>query len=88
MDADKRGLNRPGDEMGIRVSPRESVASVLSHSSPAGPLYRREDLAPAATIPGPAVIGEYSGTTWVPTGWCARRLECGALLHERSEAHA
>jgi len=41
--------------------------------------FRREDLQPGATIAGPAVIGEYSGTTVVPPGWTARVDRFGAM---------
>jgi N-methylhydantoinase A len=51
-------------------------------ASPAGPLYRREDVGPEP-LAGPAVIGEYSGTTWLPAGWRARALASGDLLLER-----
>jgi len=33
-------------------------------------------------VNGPAIITEYSATTWVPAGWRLRRLDSGALLME------
>jgi N-methylhydantoinase A len=51
-------------------------------ASAAGPLYLRESLASGAAVDGPAVIGEYSGTTWVPAGWRARALATDDLLLE------
>ena len=52
----------------------------------AGALHRREDLAAGAEVSGPAVIGEYPGTTFVPAGWRARRLATADLLLERDDA--
>jgi N-methylhydantoinase A/oxoprolinase/acetone carboxylase beta subunit len=53
--------------------------------SAAGALYRREDLAEGTSVTGPAAVGEYSGTTWVPEGWRATALGAGMLL-ERAGA--
>ncbi|HYC55139.1 MAG TPA: hydantoinase/oxoprolinase family protein [Candidatus Binatia bacterium] len=36
------------------------------------PLYVREDLGSGAAIAGPAIVAEYSSTTWVAPGWTAR----------------
>lgn len=47
------------------------------------PWHRREDLATGATIRGPALIGEYTGTTVVPPGWTARVDRFGALELDR-----
>jgi N-methylhydantoinase A len=41
----------------------------------------RHDL-PQEKVVGPAIITEYSATTWVPEGWQLRRLDSGALLME------
>lgn len=41
--------------------------------------FRREELAPGAILSGPALIGEYSGTTVLPAGWSARVDRYGAL---------
>jgi N-methylhydantoinase A len=50
--------------------------------SAAGPLFRREDLPRGVTLAGPAVVGEYSGTTWVPPGWRLLALINGDLRLE------
>ena len=34
----------------------------------------------SGVVEGPAVVTEYSATTWVPRGWDVRRLDSGALL--------
>ncbi|MEQ9398290.1 MAG: hydantoinase/oxoprolinase family protein [Longimicrobiales bacterium] len=39
----------------------------------------RRDLRPGHTVEGPAVIQEYSATTWVPEGWEARPDRWGCL---------
>jgi N-methylhydantoinase A len=49
------------------------------------PLCTRDSLRPGHTIEGPAVIAEYSATTWVPPGWVAAPNESGDLLLEPSE---
>jgi N-methylhydantoinase A len=36
------------------------------------PIYDRAELAPGATVRGPAIILEYSSTTLIPSGWVAR----------------
>ena len=44
----------------------------------AGRVWRR-DLAPGHELPGPAVVLEYSSTTWVPDGWTLTVDEWGNL---------
>lgn len=46
--------------------------------------HRREDLAPGARLRGPAVLGEYSGTTVLPAGWRAEVDRFGALVCDRA----
>lgn len=41
--------------------------------------HRREELVPGARLNGPALIGEYSGTTVLPEGWSARVDRFGVL---------
>ncbi|MHA7850880.1 hydantoinase B/oxoprolinase family protein [Roseovarius sp.] len=56
------------------------------------PLYHRDALDPSATITGPAIITEPTGTNMVEPGWSARIDHMGNLLLERtgamSRAHA
>ncbi|MFB7013521.1 MULTISPECIES: hydantoinase B/oxoprolinase family protein [unclassified Streptomyces] len=47
------------------------------------PLHRREELRPAATVTGPAVIAEADATTVVDPGWQAIRADTGHLLLTR-----
>ena len=39
----------------------------------------RGDLSPDQTLPGPALVLEYSATTWVPRGWGLKVDEWGNL---------
>ena len=48
-------------------------------------LYR-EELAPGPPIDGPAVVVEYSATTWCPPAWQIEREESGALRLTRAES--
>ncbi len=43
-------------------------------------LYQRDALQPGHRLEGPAVIAEYSATTWVPPEWCLEVNESGDLL--------
>jgi 5-oxoprolinase (ATP-hydrolysing) len=62
----------------------------LADEQPAGwrdaGLYRREQLAPGATIDGPAVIAEQNATTVVDPGWQAVLTDQGDLLLKRIKA--
>jgi N-methylhydantoinase A len=44
------------------------------------PVFRRDRLRPGDRVPGPAVITEYSATTFLPPGFAARVDEYGNLL--------
>ncbi len=44
------------------------------------PWFRREELQPGARLSGPAMIGEYSGTTVLPGAWKAEVDRFGALV--------
>lgn len=77
------GIAEPGGGGGVGYDPGYTAAreppAPLGRSA-AGPLFARDSLVPGAAIEGPAVIGEYSGTTWVPPGWRAVALPSGDLL--------
>ncbi len=49
------------------------------------PLYLRERLRAGHLLVGPAVIAEYSATTWLPSRWLARALESSDLLLSPTE---
>jgi N-methylhydantoinase A/oxoprolinase/acetone carboxylase beta subunit len=44
------------------------------------PLYQRRSLRVGHQIVGPAVIAEYSATTWVPPNWNVEVCKSGDLL--------
>ena len=44
------------------------------------PLHRRESLGAGHRMTGPAIIAEYSATTWLPPGWSLTVPESGHLL--------
>jgi N-methylhydantoinase A len=50
------------------------------------PLYRREDMAPGATITGPAVIAEDETSTFVSTNFDAHIDGAGSIVMERKAA--
>jgi N-methylhydantoinase A/oxoprolinase/acetone carboxylase beta subunit len=59
----------------------ESVGDVFAESRwlPA-PRYGRDALPAGHVIAGPAIITEYSATTWLPPGWTAEVLAGGSIL--------
>lgn len=64
--------------------PRPRAATVLAAGgSMKASLYRRSDLGVGARLVGPAIVTEYSGTTWVPDGWECTVVSTGSLLLER-----
>jgi N-methylhydantoinase A len=66
------------------VAAAETVAQVYDGSD-----WRAVRIIPRSAVvqpvEGPAVITEYSATTWVPVGWRAERLEAGALILGRDK---
>jgi N-methylhydantoinase A len=50
------------------------------------PLYRREDMAPGATIAGPAVIAEDETSTFVSNSFDAHIDGAGSIVMERKAA--
>lgn len=52
-------------------------------------VVRREDLAPGDAVAGPAILTEYSSTTWLPPGWGGLVLPGGAVeLRRRTAANS
>lgn len=43
------------------------------------PIHERSDLVFGAPVPGPAIVAEYSATTWCPPGWRAASDRWGTL---------
>ena len=44
------------------------------------PIYERSDLAAGSSLTGPAIVAEYSATTWCPPGWRVESDRRGVLL--------
>ncbi len=80
----------PGDGTGAALWSAEGAAETAEDGArrdvvfrgtrlPARHLVRRE-LRPGQRFGGPAILTEYSATTWLPPGWSATVLRDGALL--------
>lgn len=66
-------------------TPRPAKATVLTaQGSIEVDQYARERLGAGARLAGPAIVTEYSGTTWVPQRWECTVVESGSLLLEGS----
>lgn len=64
-----------------KAPPEPSPTTVRSSAgSNTADLYARDSLCAGAEIAGPAVVAEYSGTTWIPGGWTCTVLDTGSLL--------
>ena len=50
------------------------------------PVYERSDLAAGSSLAGPAIVAEYSATTWCPPGWRVESDRRGVLLLQPSTA--
>ncbi len=68
--------------------PETDTAVYLGSSWERIPLFSRPALQAGQELPGPAVIAEYSATTWVPGGWAATVAESGDLVLVPSEGLA
>ena len=65
--------------------PPQRPAEVLTGGAPlAAKRVWRRDLRAGHELHGPLVIGEYSGTTWVPPGWRVR-VDAWGCLHLEAE---
>jgi N-methylhydantoinase A len=63
-----------------RLRPGNGRQALAARGSARYPLYRRELLRPGDRISGPAVLAEYSATTFVPAGFRAQADEWGNVL--------
>jgi N-methylhydantoinase A len=84
-------LEAPGEEVPVPELPQGfgGVAGrqgtvVLGGREVEARLSRRKDLGAGDRVEGPAVILEYSSTTWCPPGWQVEAHASGALLLTRS----
>ncbi len=62
------------------ATPERSTAAYLDGARRDVPLYDRERLLAGHGLDGPAIVGEYSSTTWIPDGWRARVTGTGDLV--------
>ncbi|MFJ8650588.1 hydantoinase B/oxoprolinase family protein [Streptomyces sp. NPDC093546] len=67
-----------------RLEPRATVRMFVNGEPRDTPLYRREDLRPSDTVPGPAIIAEADATTVVDDGWQGSATGTGHLLLTRA----
>jgi N-methylhydantoinase A len=84
-------LEAPGEEVPVAELPKGSGevvgrrgTVVLGGRGVEARLVRRKDLGAGDRVEGPAVILEYSSTTWCPPGWRVEAHASGALLLTRS----
>lgn len=82
-------VEAPGDRVQILEIPGEPAPPPRGHDRapvPVGgkeleaPIFSRSDIPPGTTVSGPAIIVEYSATTWCPPEW---QIECDpwGILH-------
>ncbi len=72
----------PGPREGP-LRPRATVTLYAEGRERQAPLHRREDLRPADTVTGPAVVAEDDATTVVDPGWQAEAASTGHLVLTR-----
>ncbi len=60
--------------------PQEKKAVHLDGAWHEIPLFTRDSLRAGQKLEGPAIVVEYSATTWIPTGWHAEIADFGDLL--------
>lgn len=66
---------------------RRSVVRVRSAGSPCeAPVLERSELPPGTAFEGPAVVVEYSSSTWIPPGVAARVTGTGHLMLELAQS--
>ncbi|MGH7828833.1 MAG: hydantoinase/oxoprolinase family protein, partial [Candidatus Binatia bacterium] len=71
----------PHPEKAVVASrPRKFLKSYWRGKRLRAPLHVRESLAPGQVVDGPAVIAEYSATTFIPPGWRASVETAGHLI--------
>ncbi|MCX5088823.1 hydantoinase B/oxoprolinase family protein [Streptomyces sp. NBC_00365] len=88
LSVEATGLTDPPDLSALTTSSsaRGATETVSLHTGGAWrdvPLHRREELPPAETVTGPAIITEASATTVVDDGWRAATTDDGHLVMER-----
>jgi N-methylhydantoinase A len=79
-------VEAPGEAVQIRqiedepaAEERETGIVIVDGEEVEAPILQRSSIAPDAPARGPAVIVEYSSTTWCPPGWSVARDRWGVL---------
>lgn len=79
-------VEAPGEDVEIReisrepaVEPREPTSVIFDGQEIDAPIIPRSSLPTDASLTGPAIIVEYSSTTWCPPGWQILRDRWGVL---------
>lgn len=70
------------------AAPAEVVPAVCAGRALETPRYDRATLRAGDRLTGPAIISEYTATTWVPPEWEASVFTSGALILSIREGHA
>ncbi|MGH2604739.1 MAG: hydantoinase/oxoprolinase family protein, partial [Dehalococcoidia bacterium] len=70
------------------AAPAEVVPAVCAGRALETPRYDRATLRAGDRLTGPAIISEYTATTWVPPEWEASVCTSGALILSIREGHA
>lgn len=65
--------------VGVHPVPRRDVLEPASFRSEIGPVFQRDTLPIGYRIQGPAVVGELSGTTYLPPDWILEVDHTGCL---------
>ncbi|MEX0890792.1 MAG: hydantoinase/oxoprolinase family protein [Gemmatimonadota bacterium] len=82
--APARLLEAPADG-GSAAAPEPARGRVVCEGRILEAFYhRRRDLRPGSRVQGPAVVAEYTATTWVPEGWAADVDPSGSLVLART----
>jgi N-methylhydantoinase A len=84
LEAPGESVPVPGIPSGSGLVRARRTTAVLGGREVEARLIRRGDLGAGDRVEGPAVILEYSSTTWCPPGWLVEAHPSGALLIRRA----
>ncbi len=80
LRAPQTGLGRASESREVRGSKGERTQVMFDGKKVSSTIYEREQLRTGRNYRGPAVVTEYSATTWVPPGKVFRRDAAGNLI--------
>ncbi|OWU85651.1 5-oxoprolinase [Oceanicola sp. 22II-s10i] len=78
----------PAPEGRADFAPAATLPVVMNGETHDAPLYVRDDLPAGASVDGPAIITESTGTNVIEPGWSARIDAAGNLILDRTQARA